>query len=121
MKKRPFQNYYHLYDVCRCRGVRCKKKYDCLRYMAKIDGYYSQTDFNPENCEHFYPMKVWTTSLGEDKMLSEITNEHLMAIIVHLYERRQKRCAQKGILDGLIEEFTKEAVRRELMESIRWK
>ena len=121
MKKRPFEGYYEIYDVCHCTGKGCDKKYDCLRYMAKKDGIYSQTTFNPEGCDYFYPMLVWGTYLGRRKMLSEITDKHLMAIIVHLYERKANGDIISGNFDDLIAEFTKEAVRRELMESIRWK
>ena len=117
----PFEGYYEIHDVCHCTGKGCDKKYDCLRYMAKKDGIYSQTTFNPEDCDYFYPMLVWGTYLGRRKMLSEITDKHLMAIIVHLYERKANGDIVSGELDDLIAEFTKEAVRRELMESIRWK
>lgn len=118
MKKRPFQDYYELYDTCRCSGKDCDKKYDCLRYMAKRDGIFSQANFNPKDCEYFYPMKVWGTYLGRMKMLSEITDQHLMAIIVHLYERKTRGDIIAGSFDSIIAEFTKEAIRRNLMESV---
>lgn len=118
MKKRPFEGYYELHDVCHCSGKRCKKKYDCLRYMAKKDGVYSQTTFNPKDCDYFYPMKVWGTYLGRRMMLSEITDQHLMAIIVHLYERKTRGDIITGNFDKIIAEFTKEAIRRKLMESV---
>ena len=115
MKKPPFYNFFEAEDICRCPGIRCKKKADCLRYMAKREEVHSNARFGGNNCEYFIPMVVWRTAEGKELMLSQITDHHLLAIIIHLYERQD--CGNMAVKKYIIE-FTKEAVRRGLIESV---
>lgn len=117
MKKPPFYNFFEAEDICRCKGLRCKKKTDCLRYMAKREEVCSNAGFGGKNCEYFMPMAVWRTAKGKELMLSQITDQHLLAIIIHLYERQSVFRTDTYSKD-LILNFTKEAVRRGLMESV---
>lgn len=112
---RPFKDFKVLEDVCKCSNAKCKYRFNCIRYMAKNSEWQSITKFdNKESCDHYIPYYVWKDSEGRKYLLEDIENNHLMAIIIHLYERYI--ISNNMVELNLAKEFTKEAKRRRIIK-----
>ena len=76
--------------------------------------YFTKNDkYNKEECEHYHPYYVWRDFTGKSYLLKDITNNHLLAIIIHLYERYING---ETTIIGYIKEFSKEARKRKLIK-----
>lgn len=110
---RPFYLFYDAYDICMCHNTKCKKRFDCLRFMGKpTNEYYSMADF-PNECDSYIPYIVWVASGNRGLTLKQISNDHLKNIIIHLFERLNFNGGEDN-LAILIKEFIKEAKRRKI-------
>ena len=114
----PFKDFLLTSDMTKCKNKKCKDRLSCYRYMGKPDKYwqfyFTKNDkYNKEECEHYHPYYIWRDFTGKPYLLSDITDRHLLAIIIHLYERYING---ETTIIGYIKEFSKEARKRKLIK-----
>ena len=115
----PFKNFLYTSDMTMCKNKKCKDRLSCFRYMGKPEQfqfYFTNTEkcSNKEKCLHYYPYYIWSDLTGKQYLLKDITDNHLLAIIVHLYDRYVVY-GETGTLK-YIKEFKKEAIKRKLIK-----
>lgn len=113
----PFKNFLYAYDMTICKNKKCADRLSCYRYMGKREQFqYYFTNIkkcNKEECNYYHPYYVWYDSTGKSYLLKDITNNHLLAIIIHLYERYING---ETTIISYIKEFSKEARKRKLIK-----
>lgn len=114
----PFKNFYQANDITLCKNKKCEDRLSCIRYMYKPDQYWQfyfkeNTKCNKDICPHYFPLFVWSDAKNNRYILKDISNNHLLAIIIHLYERYIN--GETHLLK-LAKEFSKEARKRKLIE-----
>ncbi|MCM1260657.1 MAG: hypothetical protein NC222_06870 [Staphylococcus sp.] len=108
---KPFYHFYPAYDICMCNNTKCKKRFDCFRFMGKPEERHSIANY-PNECDSFWPYVIWKDSRNRELTLKQISNDHLKNIIIHLFERIEFN-GDDGLIQ-LVKEFIKEAKRRKI-------
>ena len=112
--KRPFKEYYSGEDITMCNNSNCKDRHTCYRYMARRTSFQSmfmsKTAKSKEDYNSYTELIVWTDARGKQYTLDEISDSHLLNIIIHLFERNN--CNSQDV--RLAKEFIKEARRRHI-------
>lgn len=117
MSNVPFKHFYEEEDISFCNNKQCKDKHNCFRYMAKSNDYWHylikiEGKLNKDNCDAYWPFYVWRDASGKEYLLKDINDNHLLCIIIHLFERIEFNNEDKLI--KLVKEFIKEARRRKI-------
>ena len=111
MSKAPFKEFYFYDDITYCTNKKCRDRFTCIRYMSKKEPYCFQFTLqkilDKYTCDNYLKYVVWRDIKGKEYTLEEITDQHLLAIIIHLYERNAIKVAK---------EFSKEARKRKLIK-----
>lgn len=116
MKNKPFKNFYLAEDICKCKNKKCKSRFDCFRYMSKSTQWQSMTTYrgtDKHDCENYIPYYIWKDANNKNYLLKDITDQHLMSIIVHIYQRIVEN--KEIRLCKLVKEFVKEAKIRKII------
>lgn len=118
MSKIPFKDFYTTEDIAKCTNKQCKDRCNCFRYMGKSDADWQSMltikgKLNKDTCDCYWPYHIWRDASGKEYLLKEIVDQHLLAIIIHLFERIQFNGEDNLI--KLVKEFIKEARKRKLI------
>ena len=114
----PFKDFLLTFDMTKCKNKKCKDRLSCYRYMGKPNryrqSYFTKNNkYNKEECEYYHPYYILYDLAGKPYLLKDIADSHLLAIIIHLYERY---VSGETTIIGYIKEFSKEARKRKLIK-----